>query len=98
MAIQDRQIQAISQFFKALGDPTRLHILMELVAKEQNVSMLCKKLKTAQPTISHHLGLLRMGGVVATKRSGKAIFYSIPPKQGKAMRAILANATALFKA
>jgi DNA-binding transcriptional ArsR family regulator len=96
--MQYKQIPAVSQFFKALGDPTRLHILMELVEKEQNVSMLCKKLKSAQPNVSHHLSILRMGGVVATKRSGKAIFYSIQPKQGKALRAILANATALVKA
>ena len=96
--MQYRQIPAVSQFFKTLGDATRLRILLELVEKEQNVSMLCKKLKSRQPTVSHHLGILRMGGIVATKRSGKAVFYSVQPKQGKALRAILANATALFKA
>jgi DNA-binding transcriptional ArsR family regulator len=96
--MQYRQIPAVSQFFKTLGDATRLRILLELVEKEQNVSMLCKKLKIAQPTVSHHLGLLRMGGVVAARRSGKAIFYSIQPKQGKALRAILENGAAIYKA
>jgi DNA-binding transcriptional ArsR family regulator len=96
--MQDRQIQAVSQFFKSLGDASRLQIMVELVEKEQNVSTLVKKLKIAQPTVSHHLGILRMGGVVATRRNGKEIFYSIQPKHGKALRAILADGVALFKA
>ena len=102
MAMQDRQIQAVAQFFKILGDPTRLRILLELQEKEKNVSMLCKMLKMAQPTVSHHLGILRMGGVVATKRAGKEIFYFIrdldKPKQAKALRAILENGASLQKA
>ena len=98
MTMQNKQIPAVSQFFKNLGDATRLRIMVELVEHEQNVSMLCKKLKSRQPTVSHHLGILRMGGAVETKRSGREIFYSIQPKQGKAMRAILADATALCKA
>ena len=72
--------------------------MLELVEKEQNVSMLCKKLKSRQPTVSHHLGILRMGGVVDTKRSGKEIFYSVQPKHGKALRAILETAVATIKA
>ena len=88
MTIQKQQIEAVSQFFKSLGDPTRLRILVELTEKNRTVSTMVKKLKVAQPTLSHHLGLLRMGGVVDTeaKREGN-LFYSIPPKHGKTMRA-----------
>jgi ArsR family transcriptional regulator len=96
--MQKQQLQAISQFFKTLGDATRLQIVVELTEKEQNVSTLCKALKSRQPTVSHHLSILRMGGVVETKRSGKEIFYSIQPKYGKALRAVLADGVAMFKA
>jgi DNA-binding transcriptional ArsR family regulator len=98
--MQDRQIQAVSQFFKMLGDPTRLRIILELVDKGQNVSTLVKNLKAKHPTFSHHLSLLRMGGVIETKRSGKERFYSVRDfdKHGKTLRAILEIAVAMFKA
>jgi len=62
--------------FKLLADPTRLGILAELSAGPQNVSSLCKALKQKQPTISHHLGLLRMGGLVSSVRQGKSVKYT----------------------
>jgi ArsR family transcriptional regulator len=96
--MQDLQIEAISQLFKMLGATRRLQILAELVEKEQNVSVLRKTLKMAEPTVSNHLGVLRRGGVVEGKRSGKEIFYCIPPKHGKALRAMLETAVAMFKA
>lgn len=65
------------QLFKMLGDSTRLRLIVELFHGDQNVTQLCRKLKAAQPTASHHLGLLRMAGIVTTRRSGKEIFYSI---------------------
>ena len=77
MAKQDRQVETLAQVFRVLGDPTRLRIWMVLQEGELNVSQICKRLKAAQPTVSHHLGILRMSGLVTNRRNGKEIFYSL---------------------
>ena len=81
MAKQDRQAQALAQFFRVLGDATRLRILQALRKGELNVSQLCRLLRLPQPTVSHHLGILRMGQMVSSRRSGKEIFYSLAPRR-----------------
>ncbi len=90
-------IQALSQVFRILGDPTRLSVLVALQAGEMNVSDLCKKLRVPQPTVSHHLGILRMAGLVLNQRRGKEIHYSVltPPgsKGARAIRLILKDAS-----
>jgi ArsR family transcriptional regulator len=77
--------QAITSFatvFKALGDETRLNILAYLAAT-QNSTCVChiedyvKHL--SQPTISHHLRLLREAGLVKTERRGTWVHYAIDP-------------------
>ena len=42
-----------------------------------NVNALCRHLGLAQPTVSHHLGLMRAGGLVSGRREGKQVFYSL---------------------
>ena len=68
---------ALAQVFRILGDGTRLSIVQLLWDRELNVSTICKKLGMAQPSVSHHLGILRMGGLVNTRRDGKEIHYSL---------------------
>lgn len=77
MAKHDDNITALAQMFRILGDETRVRILIELQDGPSNVTRLCKKLKAPQPTVSHHLSILRMGELVNTRREGKEIFYSI---------------------
>lgn len=73
---RERNVQSLAQMFRILGDQTRLNILMSLQEGELNVTELCKKLKAPQPTVSHHLGILRMAGMVNNRRGGKEIYYS----------------------
>jgi len=61
--------------FALLSDPTRLGILRMLSAGPKNVTSLCTSLGLKQPTISHHLGLLRMGRIVVGTRQGKSVVY-----------------------
>jgi len=77
MANKTRHVQTMAQLFRVLGDKTRLRILMVLQQGELNVTGLCKKLGLSQPTVSHHLGILRMHRLVTPRRSGKEIHYSI---------------------
>ena len=99
MAMNNRQIEQIAQIFRAMGDATRLKILLALHDKELNVTELCRKLRMPQPTVSHHLGLLRLNGLVVNRRSGKVRIYSIredePNIFGQVLRRLLQGAAAV---
>jgi len=77
MGTQNRHAEALARMFRVLGDPTRLRILVLLGKGELNVTGLCDNLRMCQPTVSHHLSVLRMSGLVDTRRNGKEIFYSL---------------------
>ena len=62
---------------RTLSDPTRLRLLSALQDGEHSVTALCDQLQLAQPTISHHLGRLRLARLVANRRDGKQVFYSL---------------------
>ena len=71
-------VSALSNLFSVLSDGTRLKLLILLQTQgELHVSELCKQLRLPQPTVSHHLGLLRVHGLVKNRRAGKQVFYSI---------------------
>lgn len=61
--------------FSLLSDATRLRILCELARGPMSVTDLCMALRAKQPTVSHHLALLRSGGLVAGTRQGKSVVY-----------------------
>lgn len=65
------------RLMRTLADPTRLRLLGLLQSGELNVTALCEKLDLAQPTVSHHLGLLRAEKLVNNRRAGKQVFYSL---------------------
>ena len=67
----------VARFLRTLSDPTRLRLLGILQDGEQNVTALRRKLALPQPTVSHHLALLRSAGLVANRRDGKQAFYSL---------------------
>jgi DNA-binding transcriptional ArsR family regulator len=73
----DFEIESLTALFRLLSDKTRLQILILLANGEQNVTWLCQQSKLAQPTVSHHLGLLRASNVVSNRREGKQVFYQV---------------------
>jgi DNA-binding transcriptional ArsR family regulator len=74
-AMGKADLQEGARGFALLSDPTRLGILTMLAGGPKNVTALCKGLGLKQPTISHHLGLLRMGRLVIGTRKGKSVVY-----------------------
>jgi ArsR family transcriptional regulator len=80
--LRGRALASLATMFKALSDETRLSILAYLAASE-DATCVChledyvKHL--SQPTISHHLRLLREAGLVKTDRRGTWIHYAIEP-------------------
>jgi len=76
-AIADQDLEQLTNLFRLLSDKTRLNILLYLAKGECNVNTLCKALHLPQPTMSHHLGLLRIHGVIGSHRRGKEVFYAL---------------------
>ncbi len=70
-------MKSISEAFKALGDPTRLEIVKLLVGKEMCVCDIINSFKVSQPTISHHLRVLKQAELVKDEKEGKWIYYSL---------------------
>ncbi len=70
-------LSQLTALFRLLSDKTRLNILMLLSGGEQNVTWLCNELSLPQPTVSHHLGLLRMSNLIGNRRNGKQVFYQL---------------------
>ena len=60
-----------------LKDETRNRIFALLSNGPLCVLEICRKLGTSQPTVSHHLGLMRIRGMVVTQRQGKRVLYSL---------------------
>ncbi len=71
------RIRSICHLFRVLSDETRMRLLLALRSGELHVSELCNRLELPQPTVSHHLGLLRIHGLVHPRRQGKQVFYSV---------------------
>lgn len=75
-------VQILADKLKALGDPLRLRILNLLPNTSEcdygnNVSQLAQKLDVPQPTISHHLRILRSAGIVRNRRMCRDVYYWI---------------------
>lgn len=67
----------VAELFGALADPTRVRIVGLLAHTELCVGDLCLVLGMSQPAVSHHLRLLRNLRLVAARKEGKHVFYSL---------------------
>ncbi len=77
---------AATELLKALASRNRLLILCQLIGGERSVGELAKRLELRGTVVSQHLGLLRRDGLVASRRDGQTIYYSL---QGKAAGRVL---------
>jgi len=64
-----------STIFQALSDKTRLRILELLKREELCVSDICGHFDMTQPSISHHLDILKRAGLVEDEKRGREVFY-----------------------
>jgi DNA-binding transcriptional ArsR family regulator len=72
-----KRAQQVSILLKHLSDPTRLQIILMLSEGERHVGSLCSELNQSQPAVSHHLALMRHGGVIIPRRDGKNNYYTL---------------------
>jgi ArsR family transcriptional regulator len=88
LAVHERD-QLAAQF-KALADPTRVAIINSLsAADEVCVCNLTDAFELSQPTISHHLKILREAGLVESTRRGTWAYYRLVPESIDALRSAL---------
>lgn len=85
----------LARAFSALGDPVRLRLLNLLLTAEGGQVCACDLVEPvgkSQPTVSHHLKVLREAGLVTATRRGQNIWYAAVPEQVAALRTVLAPA------
>ena len=75
--------EAVARTFKALGDPTRVRILSIVASHADQEACVCdlqEPLELSQPTVSHHLKILREAGLVESEGRGTWAYYRIVPE------------------
>jgi ArsR family transcriptional regulator len=86
------EAQRLAGALKILADPARLRLLSLIQAQpgaEACVCHLTEPLGLSQPTVSHHLKVLREAGLVERERRGSWAFYRIVPEPLAALRDVL---------
>ena len=83
----------LSRAFAALADPVRLRLVSLLMTADGGEVCACDLVEPvgkSQPTVSHHLKVLREAGLVTRTRRGQNIWYAVVPGQLAALRDVLA--------
>ncbi len=78
--------------FKALGDPVRLRLLSLVASHTGGEACVCDisgSFDLSQPTISHHLKVLREAGLVDCERRGSWVYYRVNPSVLRRLSAVL---------
>ena len=71
------RIDDMCDFFKLLGDPTRLRILLLIKNESLCVNEIAEKLGMTKFAVSHQLALLRKARLIKNKKVGKEVYYTI---------------------
>jgi ArsR family transcriptional regulator len=88
--LSEPEAEELAARFKALADPTRIAIVNRLSSAEcLCVCDLTEAFALSQPTISHHLRILRDAGLVEATRRGTWAYYRLVPEAVGALRAAL---------
>ena len=65
------------EFAKAIADETRQQIMKLCCCRELSVGEIVEKTSVSQPTVSHHLAILREAGLVDVRHEGKQAYYTL---------------------
>jgi hypothetical protein len=77
-AVRPRTVENLAQIFRLLADGSRLKIVLALARSgELPVNALCTLVDQTQASVSHHLMVLRTGGLVGYRRDGHCVYYWI---------------------
>ncbi len=85
----------LARMFKALGDPVRLRLLSMVASHDGGEACVCDltpAFDLSQPTISHHLKVLREAGLMECERRGTWVYYRVVPDALVQLSAVLGPA------
>ena len=91
-ALGDADARTLARGFAALGDPVRLRLLSLLATSTDGAVCVCDlvgPVGKSQPTVSHHLKILREAGLVTAQKRGTNNWYAIVPGGLDALRGVL---------
>lgn len=95
--LDDEQAAELAKVFKALGDPVRLRLMSMIASRGEGgevcVCELTPAFELSQPTISHHLKLLRQAGLIDCERRGTWVYYWVLPGVLDKLAAFLTTTT-----
>ncbi len=84
-----RIYEVAAELFALMATPLRLRIISSLCGGEKNVSALVEELGSSQPNLSQHLATLYRAGILAKRREGNQVWYSVcNPKAVSLCRAV----------
>jgi ArsR family transcriptional regulator len=90
--IDDSAAAGLARVFKALADPVRLRLVSLIGAHQGGEVCMCELTEAfdlSQPTISHHLKILREAGLIGSQRRGTWVYYRLEPATLERMGALL---------
>jgi ArsR family transcriptional regulator len=88
----------LAAMFKALADPVRLRVLSAIAARAGGEACVCDVsdgLDVTQPTVSHHLKVLREAGLVTSERRASWVYYRVSPEALQRLSDLLADQAGL---
>lgn len=87
------QASELAAAFKALGDPVRLRLFSLIASHADGEACVCDltgEFDVSQPTISHHLKVLREAGLLTSERRASWVYYRVAPASLAALAKLLA--------
>lgn len=90
--LSEERAAELAPVFKALGDPVRLRLLSMIASRSGGEVCVCEltpAFDLSQPTISHHLKLLRQAGLIDCERRGTWVYYWVLPEATDKLAALL---------
>ena len=90
--LAEREAVELAAVFKALGDPVRLRLLSMIASRAGGEVCVCEltpAFELSQPTISHHLKLLRQARLIDCERRGTWVYYWLLPETTDRLAALL---------
>jgi ArsR family transcriptional regulator, arsenate/arsenite/antimonite-responsive transcriptional repressor len=91
-ALAEPQAVELAAMFKALGDPVRLRLLSLIASHPGGQACVCEissSFDVSQPTISHHLKMLRSAGLLDCERRGTWVYYWVIPAALQQLSSVL---------
>lgn len=94
VALEPEPAELLARRFAALSDPVRLRLMSLLATSTDGAVCVCDLVEPvgkSQPTVSHHLKVLREAGLVTSEKRGTNVWYSVVPEALESLRTVLGS-------